>query len=71
MAVNEEDKDIESVAQPNTELAKDLDNLEIRALIRAEDRDYERLKELENEGKIGVDGGNALKDQVGNKKDDG
>ena len=67
MAIDE--KDIESVAQPNTEAAKNIDDLEIRAKIRAEDRDYERLKELENDGKIGVDGGNALKNQVGNKKD--
>ena len=70
MAVNEEDKDIESVAQPGAESEKSIKDLELRALIRAENRDYERLKELENEGKIGVDGGNALVNQVGNKKDD-
>ena len=67
----EKEKDIESVAQPGAESEKDLYNLELRALIRAEDRDYERLKELENEGKIGVDGGNALVNQVDNKKDEG
>ena len=69
MAIDE--KDIESVAQPNTGAAKNIDNLEIIAKIRSEDRDYERLKELENEGKIGVDGGNALVNQVDNKKKDG
>jgi hypothetical protein len=68
MAVNEEDKDIESVAQPGAESEKSIEDLELRSLIRAKNRDYERLKELENDGKIGVDGGNALKDQVGNKK---
>ena len=70
MAIDE--KDIESVAQPNTEAAKNIDNLEIIAKIRAEDRDYERLKNLESDGKIGVDGGNALKNQINNKgKDNG
>ena len=71
MAVNEEDKDIESVAQPGAESEKSIDDLEIRALIRAENRDYERLKELENENKIGVQGGDALVNQVDNKKEDG
>ena len=67
----EKEKDIESVAQPGADSAENIDNLEIIAKIRSEDRDYQRLKELENDGKIGVDGGNALVNQVGNKKDDG
>jgi len=67
----EKEKDIESVAQPGSDSAENIDKLEIIAKIRSEDRDYQRLKELENDGKIGVDGGNALVNQVGNKKDDG
>jgi hypothetical protein len=51
MAVNEEDKDIESVAQPDADYKKSIDDLGQSAVIRAEMRDYERLK-LENKSKI-------------------
>ena len=67
----EKEKDIESVAQPGADSAENIDNLEIIAKIRSEDRDYQRLKELENDGKIGVQGGDALVNQINNKKNDG
>jgi hypothetical protein len=56
----EEEKDIESVAQPDADERGTIDDAIFAANYRAEERDYERLKSLENDGKIGVKGGEAL-----------
>lgn len=56
----EKEKDIESVAQPDADERETIDDAIFAANYRAEERDYERLKSLENDGKIGVKGGEAL-----------
>ena len=76
MAINEEmlkDADIESVAQPNADFRESIDDALIAAEVRSEKRDYDRLKKLEEDGKINIDvQGNALKNEdPGNDNGDG
>ncbi len=77
MAVNEEilkelekeekDRDIESVAQPNADFRESIDDALIAAEVISEKRDYDRLKKLEEDGKINVQGGKALSKEVEKK----
>ena len=78
MAINEEtlkeleqeekDRDIESVAQPNADYRESIDDALIAAEVISEKRDYDRLKKLEEDGKINIDvQGNALKNENSGK----